>query len=491
VQDSKNRRLQAGKRTQQLISALLTLGLSTLAGFSFATDWLSQAGAVIPAPKMTHTAGQTLTLRDAIFLALRNNPDVESAELQRVNDKFSLLMAYNTFFPTYTLSSTATLPNEGKSSYGTTAGFDWKSPLGTDVSASYTKDYTGGPGATTLTVTQPLLRGFGYKYNTIAFQDSLDSELSAKLTYKDSIISTVVSVITAYRGLVSQYNQFEVKKKTFKQNEEQYKQNQLEVKAGKLSESSLLQKQAALETFRLSYVSAQNTVQTSYKALLTALGLSPTAKIKIDKHILLPKNYHTPNLAKTIGEALQGNISYVKTVIGLRSTERALYQAKRNRWWQLSLQSTNTFGFNGQSDTSGDTGPDLEFTLTVPINDLASEQALVQAKISLINAKNQLITQKRKLISDVTQQLQSIENLVEQVKISKLQTSLQAKTVKNTQIKLKYGKSTMFELNSEQTNLLQAQINFIGAQINLLGAITGLNQTLGKTLDIWGIKLRY
>jgi outer membrane protein TolC len=181
----------------------------------------------------------------------------------------------------------------------------------------------------------------------------------------------------------------------------------------------------------------------------------------------------------------------VKTVIGLRSTERALYQAKRNRWWQLSLQSTNTFGFNGQSDTSGDTGPDLEFTLTVPINDLASEQALVQAKISLINAKNQLITQKRKLISDVTQQLQSIENLVEQVKISKLQTSLQAKTVKNTQIKLKYGKSTMFELNSEQTNLLQAQINFIGAQINLLGAITGLNQTLGKTLDIWGIKLRY
>lgn len=469
----------------------LAIATSIYAGMGMADEWLSQAGAIIPPPGITHTSGQILTLEDAIFLSLRNNPDVENAELTRVNDKFSLLMAYNAFFPQYTLGSTMAVPDEGQSTYGTTAGITWNSPLGTTVDAGYTKSYNGGPGATTLTITQPLLRGFGYAYNTIAFQNSLDAELTAKLNYKSSIITAVVGVITDYRSLVEDYNQLDIQGKTLKQNEEQLRQNELQVKAGVLAPSDLLQKKASLESFRLSFVQTQNTLQTAYKTLLNDLGLSPDAVINIDKKIVLPARYKVPNLAATLAEALQGNIPYVQQVIALRASERAVYQAERNRWWQLSLQSTNTFGYNGPFINSGDTGPDLLFTLNIPINDLAAEQTLVSSKIALINAKNNLTTTKRNLISTVTQELETIENAVEQVKISKMQVGLQQQTVNDTQIRIKYGKSTMFELTTEQTNLLSQQTSLISTEIGLLNDITTLNQTLGKTLDVWGVRLKY
>src|SRR5690349_19776255 len=48
-----------------------------------------------------------LTLNDAILLALRYNPNIKNAEIQRIVDKFSLRVAENNYELNYALSGAA------------------------------------------------------------------------------------------------------------------------------------------------------------------------------------------------------------------------------------------------------------------------------------------------------------------------------------------------------------------------------------------------
>ena len=60
-----------------------------------------------------------LTLEDAILLALRNNPDVISAQMTRVIDKYNFELAEEKLTPTFTLADfSATAQKGAKPAYG-------------------------------------------------------------------------------------------------------------------------------------------------------------------------------------------------------------------------------------------------------------------------------------------------------------------------------------------------------------------------------------
>ena len=77
-----------------------------LLGSSFASAW-ADPPVLLPLPEHTQPFAKKLSLREAIFLALRNSPDVENAELQRVLDKFALETARYQFQPHYSIQGNA------------------------------------------------------------------------------------------------------------------------------------------------------------------------------------------------------------------------------------------------------------------------------------------------------------------------------------------------------------------------------------------------
>ena len=99
--------------------------------------------------------------------------------------------------------------------------------------------------------------------------------------------------------------------------------------------------------------------------------------------------------------------------------------------------------------------------------------------------------QKQQLIRDVTNQLMQLQNQYQQIQVAINGVALQEKTLVNAQLKLKYGRSTVFEVDQLQDQLLQQQTSLIGDKIQFLNQITALSQTLGTTLSDWGITLRY
>jgi len=82
-----------------------------------------------------------LSLREAIMLALRYNPNIQNAELDRIIQRYQLRLAHNEFELQYALGASAVLERNRYSGIGTTTNnsylaspeLNWKSKLGTRV----------------------------------------------------------------------------------------------------------------------------------------------------------------------------------------------------------------------------------------------------------------------------------------------------------------------------------------------------------------------
>lgn len=479
-------------RVCRLVMLVVPAMLAGAALASPLTYWSTASRLTLPTLPVPHPTKQTphfLTLHDAILLALRNSPSVESAELARVTDKFAMEIAKNAFMPQYTLEGGTTLNANGKPSYSMSTSAGVTNMIGSNFKVAYSKDFTGGIGSTTFTYVQPLLQGFGYAVNTDSWKEALETEAKAKLAYKKSIIGVVDGVISAYRALVSDYSTLGTRKEALTKAERVLLNNKLRIKVGKLAPSALIESETQVETSKLSYVQEKLAVVKGMKALLAVLGLSPTANIVIKRHFQDVSGYKVPALQPMIALALRNNISYIDALIGMKSTERAVMLAEDKMKWTLGMTTRATIGQQGGNSLSS--GVSVALALSVPINDLGSESSLLSAKISLINARNNIVQSKRELITTITNDIDELKSQKEQVKMADNASVLAEQTVKNSELKQRLGKLSMFELNVQQDGLVQAQLAVISAQKSMLGDIDSLRDDLGTTLDAWRIHLTY
>ena len=133
-----------------------------------------------------------LTLREAILLALRYNPNIQNAELERIIQRYQLRIAHNQFELQYALAGTAAIENNHYSrvgsavtrSYIATPEFELKTKLGTQASLKMDNTVAAignyNP-LLTFSLTQPLLRGFGIEVNEAALNDAIEAENLNKL----------------------------------------------------------------------------------------------------------------------------------------------------------------------------------------------------------------------------------------------------------------------------------------------------------------------
>ena len=332
-----------------------------------------------------------------------------------------------------------------------------------------------------------MLKGFGWAFNTAGWYSALDAEETNKLNYKGTVIAEVVQTITNYRSLVQNYAQLEVQKQQLAATKTSLDQLALKLKAGQESKSNYIQQKAQYESQLVQYVTAQQNIETSYYQFLQGLGLDPTAKVVIEKNIVV-NDFSIPPMQKAIDAALQGNIPYQVQLIALRTLQRNLITAKNNALWTLT--ATYTAGLGNSSAANGG-GSNVSLAWTIPINALNLKQGIVNAQVALEQGEITLANLKRNTINQVMTQIIQLHSQYQAIKLAQEQVKLQLLTVNNTRLKLKYGQSTVFELNTEQQNLINAQTSLISAEITFENNLTSLYAFLGLTLDRWRIKLRY
>lgn len=450
----------------------------------------------LPPPELTPHLPKFLTLDDAITLALRNNPAVHSSRFQRISDKWALELANYAYQPHFNLTGNTTFTVGQKTGYNVNPGLTINNIMGTQVSISNVNDLQGNQ-QELISVTQPLLRGFG-AVNKIPWLNAQDQEQMARLNFKNSIMDIVTQVITNYRQVVEDEHNVTVQEKALKNEEETAKEYRLRVQAGKMASSELLQEEANLANARLQTLRQQNTLEQDYQTLLDTLGLSPVSKLHVNTQIDF-RAPQLPSAEEAVEIALNHNLSYLSQKLALNAAERSVMSAKDALRWQLNLIGSTTFatssgsipvidGFQSFSTTQGTSG---SIQLTIPFRDLSAKAALVNAKVALVQSEDAFEQSKRTLTRQVINALTNLRNQYKQLAIAEQGVELQRKNLEAEEIKQRYGKSTALNVNIIQNNLLQQEIDYINSQINYLNNVTNFENLLGKTLDDWGIEMRY
>jgi outer membrane protein TolC len=451
----------------------------------FGTTTIGECAGIINSPTVKH-----LSLRDAILLALRNNPQVKSAELQRVVDKFSLEVARNEFLPQYGLEGSATYAKDNHPNYIAAPDLSLKTPIGTQLAVSAEPGLNAGEEhRIAVTATQPLLRGFGPTVNLASYRNAKDQEEINRLSFKDRFQTTITEVITAYHQVVQDYNRLEVDQASLRDSEETLRATRLQIKAGKRPETDLTQQDAQVAQQRFSITQDRNTIETDTQKLLILLGLNPYAKITINKKIDLSLT-KLPSKVDSMQTALMYNINYKKSQIGMKSKYRDLLVAENDQLWDLSVTATNAQNILTQYQDIG-AERRVVINLNIPLNDKKRQQTLVNAKVGLDQYKIEQRNTERQLVSDVITALHNLEAQREQIKLAEKSVEYSTQSLHIARRKFKFGRSSMFEVTSLQRQLTAQQQTLINQKINYLNTMAQFEQTLGISLKRWDVGLIY
>lgn len=452
-----------------------------------------------------------LSLREAILLALRYNPNIQNAELDRIIQKYQLRLAKNEFELQYALAGTAMTSHANYSgvgganthSYFATPEFSYKNPFGSEAALKLDNNVVTNGSYTpllNLSVKQPLLRGLGPAVNEVNLLNAIEVDGLNKLNVQQMVIDQVTQVINAYRALILSAHQLNMQKIGLIDANKSYKINQRLIKAGQLEPTANIQQAYQIESINLMAAQAENDFQTNAQDLLQAIGLHPNLRLAVPSDIKLT-NIKIPDLNTVIKIALQHNTQYLALKIALCADERAYTVAKDQQLWQLDLAasvqagmvtgvqgisqiSNGTYGGNNVTETAG-------ITLTVPLHDLQRRNLLIRAKIKLEQDRLSLVAAARNLITTITNTHFTIHSLMKRYELAEHQLILAEQAYALEKKKQQAGIVSSLAVNSTQNQVIQSHMGLISAKISYLNQLSALQRLTGTTLKDWHIHLRY
>lgn len=453
----------------------------------------------------------SLTLPDAISLAVRTNPNVEISRLNYISEKYSLYIQEWNFYPHYSLGATATVShyrsNRGPMTTGRNLsiqpGVSLLTPIGTQISLTNNNQETVNynPGLS-LQIVQPLLRGFGKPIVEAALNNARDTDTITKLSMEGLLRSTVSDVISAYLDVVAAEKAIEIDTAALQRARQSVKQTQLYIKAGHKAGNELVTVQANVASAQSQLENDKNNLGQVRYALLTAIGLDPNSAIQfapLDLEQLINR-YQLPTLTKTKNAVLANDIQYQIDQITLHGpTSRGLLAAKDNTRWQLDLTANVATGsgagggynagtnslFNGANQNQT-----LMLGLQIPIDDQTAKQALQDAKIALQEAEINLKTEKWNKETGAINGWNSVNSAETALQYAKESEKLQKETYQISYQKYIHGLIDSLELQSAQLQLIQAQQTLLAAEINYIKSLVSLDLLIGHTLATWHVVVR-
>lgn len=452
-----------------------------------------------------------LTIREAILLALRYNPNIQNVELDRIIQRYQLRLAHNEFELQYALGASGAVQKTTFNGIGSSTNntfiaspeFGLKTKLGTKASLSIENSLGANNSynpVLNLSVTQPLLRGFGPGVNEAALLDAIDNEWLSKLSLQQSVVDQITQVIMAYRTLILSGNNLENQRLQLKEAKKSYEINEKKIEAGQLEPTGNIQQSYQIESLSLMVEQGENEFKTAAQDLLQTIGLDPDMHLSVPNDVTL-KELIVPNLQQSIDLALNHNTQYLALKMALRADERSFRQAKNQQLWQLDLAGTVQSGtvndvtgfnnglrgiYNGNNVTES-----ARMTLTIPLHDLNRRSQLINVKVRLEKDRINLIAAKRALVTNITNTINNIQSLAKRYELAQKQVKLAQQSYTLEKKKQQAGISSALDVNNTQNQLIQAQSGLISAKVAYLNQLSTLQRTLGTTLDYWQIKLRY
>jgi outer membrane protein len=337
-----------------------------------------------------------LTLKEAIYIAIQNNPSLKALELDPIASMETVREANGTFDPNLTgqgdieksvIPVTSALQTAGSNSF-VQKFYDWNFGLN-KVSAitngtfgvTFNNDralsnstFSGvNPSYTptlALSLSQPLLQNFGWDFATINVQISESGQKQAQWTYGQALQDFVQRIGGDYWQVVLAEENLEVARAALRFNLDLVRQNTISVKVGTLAPIDLQEAQSAAATSEANVYTAEANLKNSRTQLRQDVMLNPYGTFLPEE--IQPLTRPNPQEQTVVDEerALELAVQYVPSLGSMREAIRdALLQVKFSENQVLpQLNLGAQFGLTSTAGTTPCQARSSFSTSTIPPN---------------------------------------------------------------------------------------------------------------------------
>jgi outer membrane protein len=503
-----------------------------------------------------------LTLKQAIYTALANNPNVRVAELTPVGAIEGVATQNAIFDPdlTSTLDTIktvipATTSLETKSGDAlSTKEYDWNFAVnkilaqtnGT-MSLNFTNNRTQSNNTTesvnpyytptlAMSLSQPLLRNFGWKFATINVRLAESAQRQAQWSYAQTLNDFVQRVAADYWGVVQGEENLRVAQEALKFNSDLVRVNRISVQVGTLAPIDLQEAQSAEATAQANVYTAEAALQTARAVLRQDVMLNP-------RETFVPQNIEPaerpnpsqhPSLNQAV--ALEEAVEYRPSLAAMREAIRTALLQNRfqenqilpqvNAQMQFATTSTagnalcgSTFGvvqgncsnpslapvpgqkYNGyQLPFGGSYGTGLNrlfnfsfynyaivFTFERPLANGSANAALAQSRIAYEQNRTQYRAGLSQVVVEVQSALANLNADIQRVAATRSATYYARQSLHDEQVRFRVGMATTHDLLQFQSELVSAEGNQVQAEIDLENAKVALEHATGTLLHSFQI----
>ncbi|OOP56303.1 MAG: hypothetical protein AYP45_09585 [Candidatus Brocadia carolinensis] len=522
---------------RKIIRFLITVGIVLWGGaISFGSEKPStmQMPATVPPAGIEMDSNMkfvSLSLKDSVMYALRNNFDIEISKLDSNASDYDITIEKARFDPIFSMSgnlqddevpssnllqvgsSTATVITPYRSE-GKIADAAIRSliPTGAVMSLEYQifRSYSDpspfqllNPSYTNFIeakITQPLLKGGGLFYNRSLIYIARNNKKISLSRFKSKAIEVSNSVQEAYWDYVRAVENLKVAKKSKERAEDLLEKNKIQVETGTLPPIEIVDAEAGVASRVEAIISAENTIkdrEDELKKILNFAGdeiISDAVVIPTDKPDFEPRVFE---LKDTIKIAMEKRPDLTELHL---ATENAGIQTRRRKnelYPALDLSGGIRYTGLGSdvSDANDSTfsesyqGEFFTLAFEMPIGNRSARSAYNKSKIGERQTKINVNKKELDIVVEVRESVRQVKTNIERVNATRKARELAQKRLEVEEKKYEVGRSTNLEILRAQENLALAEFEDTRAIIDYEISLGNLEAAKGTILDGYDIKL--
>lgn len=460
-----------------------------------------------------------ISLADAVGIAIVRNTGLRNEALNRINQRLQLRVAESEFWPKLALGGSAVAGRTGSQqtadgstlsrqngTFGETLTFapelTLNFPTGGDLAVTWNTSTTRNDGskrsfrsAARFQVTQPLLQGAGFSIATSGLRRQRIQERVNVLALESQVIATINAVIAQYRGYQQALQSIEIARQSVAQTERQFEVNAALIQAGRMAVRDNVQTEQSIAAQQVNVVAAENSADQQRLELLNTLNLP--GDLPLDPIEPLAIEQLTVPEGRALDIAFANRTDWQQALLQVKLAEIQLLVGENGRLPQLDLAAgvaSAASGFDlGQTLGAlfeGKPAWNVSLTFSVPtLGDLSPFQAEVGARVALMQALNAVDALRTQIRALVYNAIRGVRLQWQQYELAQRARELAEEQLAIEREKLRFGRSTNFQVLSFQTTLTTSRNSELNAIISYQNALTNLDSVLGTTLETWGIRL--
>jgi outer membrane protein len=467
-----------------------------------------------------------MTIEEVIYLTLAYNPDIVVTSFEPRLAFTDLYGAKGEFDPVlagdvrYTETRQAANPQTVAFGGITTveqdvtnasASLSGVTPIGTQYDISLVADreigtFTGFmedfSARLTLTVTQPLLRGFGTNARLARIRQARNTVGIAEAQLRLTVLNAVGEAIRAYWDLVGAIENLRVREESLANAQRLIDINERRLEIGTGAASEVLSSKAGAAARQSELISARTAIEIAENNLKRILNMRDAYYFAANQIIPLERPAPTPfdwNPERSMARALENRPEIRQGRLEIKNTEIERKRAKNDLLPQLDITGSYTTGgraneidrtFTGLRDQQ-DEVKSIGVVGSFPIGNRAARGTYTRARISQEQAIMNLERTREELMTTVMNAgLRVLENRA-LVQSNQRARQLQEANVAAEEKRLQLGISTSQAVLDFEEDLTAAQVQEVQAMVEVEKALIDLQVAEGTLLENLGVEFEH